>query len=113
MARPVSVAVRFNGRLSARVNNRGQQEYTGKSMQQADRVAGPIHSVANEFEPFQAKRLGLEHISIEKHHAILDVGCGGGRTVSKLATIATQGKVYGIDYSDESIAATNKRMLNG
>jgi ubiquinone/menaquinone biosynthesis C-methylase UbiE len=51
---------------------------------------------------------GLEHISIENHHTILDVGCGGGRTVSKLAAIATRGKVYGVDYSDESIAATER-----
>ena len=51
---------------------------------------------------------GLQHISIEKHNTILDVGCGGGRTVSKLAVIATQGKVYGIDHSDESVAATRK-----
>ncbi len=45
---------------------------------------------------------------MENHHAILDVGCGGGRTVSKLAAIATQGKVYGVDYSDESVAATKR-----
>src|SRR5580704_4755328 len=51
---------------------------------------------------------GLANISIEKHYAILDVGCGGGRTVSKLASIAAQGKVYGIDYSEESVAATKK-----
>ena len=51
---------------------------------------------------------GLEHISIENHHTILDVGCGGGRTVSKLAAIATQGKVYGVDYSNESVAATKR-----
>ena len=51
---------------------------------------------------------GLAHISIEKHFTILDVGCGGGRTVSKLAAIATQGKVYGLDYSEESVAATKK-----
>jgi len=51
---------------------------------------------------------GLAQISIEKHHTILDVGCGGGRTVSKLAAIATQGKVYGVDYSDESVAATKR-----
>jgi ubiquinone/menaquinone biosynthesis C-methylase UbiE len=52
---------------------------------------------------------GLAHVSIDKHAMILDVGCGGGRTVSKLAAIATQGRVYGLDYSDESVAAT-KRM---
>ncbi len=51
---------------------------------------------------------GLKHISIENHNTILDVGCGGGRTVSKLAAIATLGKVYGIDYSDESVAATKR-----
>jgi ubiquinone/menaquinone biosynthesis C-methylase UbiE len=57
---------------------------------------------------------GLEHISIASHDTILDVGCGGGRTVSKLAAIATQGKVYGVDYSDESVAAakrTNARWI--
>jgi len=51
---------------------------------------------------------GLEHISIENHYTILDVGCGGGRTVSKLAAIAAQGKVYGVDYSGESVAATKR-----
>ena len=51
---------------------------------------------------------GLTHVSIEKHHTILDVGCGGGRTVSKLAAMATQGKVYGVDYSEESVAATRR-----
>ncbi len=44
---------------------------------------------------------GLSHISIDEHNTILDVGCVGGRTVSKLAAIATQGKVYGLDYSKE------------
>jgi ubiquinone/menaquinone biosynthesis C-methylase UbiE len=51
---------------------------------------------------------GLGHIVVEKHHTILDVGCGGGRTLSKLAESAAQGKVYGIDYSEESVAASKK-----
>jgi ubiquinone/menaquinone biosynthesis C-methylase UbiE len=51
---------------------------------------------------------GLTKITIEPHSTILDVGCGGGRTVSKLAAIATQGKVCGIDYSDESVAVSKK-----
>ena len=51
---------------------------------------------------------GLAHLAIEKNYMILDVGCGGGRTVSKLAAMATQGKVYGADYSEESVAATKK-----
>lgn len=51
---------------------------------------------------------GLGHVSVEKHHTILDVGCGGGRTVSKLAAMATQGKVYAVDYSEESVSATKR-----
>jgi ubiquinone/menaquinone biosynthesis C-methylase UbiE len=47
---------------------------------------------------------GLSHISIDKHSTILDVGCGGGRTVNKLAAIASHGKVYGVDFSKESVA---------
>jgi len=51
---------------------------------------------------------GLAQIAIEEQYTILDVGCGGGRTIGKLATIATQGKVYGVDYSEESVAASKK-----
>jgi len=51
---------------------------------------------------------GLSHISIDKHSTILDVGCGGGRTVNKLAAIASQGKVYGVDFSGESVAFASR-----
>ena len=51
---------------------------------------------------------GLQQVSIANHFTILDVGCGGGRTVSKLAAIATQGKAHGVDYSEESVAATER-----
>jgi SAM-dependent methyltransferase len=53
---------------------------------------------------------GLRHISIDTHDTILDVGCGGGRTVAKLADIAKLGKVYGIDHSGESVAASKKHV---
>jgi len=58
---------------------------------------------------------GLSHVSIERHYTILDVGCGGGRTVSKLAAAAAAGKVCGIDYSEQSVATTkriNRRWLD-
>ncbi len=57
---------------------------------------------------------GLSHIAIAKRDNVLDVGCGGGRTVSKLAAIASEGKVYGIDHSKESVAVatgTNKQWI--
>src|SRR5262245_43347071 len=49
---------------------------------------------------------GLKHVSIEKRFTILDVGCGGGRTIQKLAAIATEGMLYGVDYAKGSVAAS-------
>jgi ubiquinone/menaquinone biosynthesis C-methylase UbiE len=57
---------------------------------------------------------GLSHLSIGKQDTILDVGCGGGGTIHKLARIATNGKVYGIDFSAESVLVsrmTNKQFV--
>ncbi len=57
---------------------------------------------------------GLRHLVIGKHDTILDIGCGGGGTVHRLAKTATNGKVYGIDFSDESVMVsrvTNKQFI--
>jgi len=51
---------------------------------------------------------GLTHISVQPQLTILDIGCGGGRTVGKLAALATQGKVHGVDYSEESVSFSRK-----
>lgn len=51
---------------------------------------------------------GLTHVAIRKCDAILDVGCGGGRTVHKLAGIATRGRVYGIDSSEASVIVSRR-----
>jgi ubiquinone/menaquinone biosynthesis C-methylase UbiE len=51
---------------------------------------------------------GLKHISVQKHDTILDVGCGGGKTIARLAAMGTEGKTYGIDYSEESVAASRR-----
>jgi SAM-dependent methyltransferase len=50
---------------------------------------------------------GLKHVLIEKRFTILDVGCGGGRTIQKMAAIATEGMLYGIDYAKGSVAASS------
>lgn len=46
---------------------------------------------------------GLEKLAIGENSVILDIGCGGGRTVKRLADKALQGKVYGIDYSSDCV----------
>jgi ubiquinone/menaquinone biosynthesis C-methylase UbiE len=51
---------------------------------------------------------GLGQVGIPSDFNILDVGCGGGRTLEKLAAIASRGKVYGIDYAEGSIAVSRE-----
>lgn len=51
---------------------------------------------------------GLSHVSIGRADTILDVGCGGGRTVSKLAAAAGEGKVYGVDHSQPCAKVATK-----
>jgi ubiquinone/menaquinone biosynthesis C-methylase UbiE len=51
---------------------------------------------------------GLSQLPIERGWAILDVGCGGGMAVRKLADVAPEGKVYGIDYSEASVLQSRR-----
>ncbi|HKW49734.1 MAG TPA: class I SAM-dependent methyltransferase [Gemmatimonadaceae bacterium] len=51
---------------------------------------------------------GLSHVAIGESFTILDVGCGGGRTIDRLASMATKGKVVGVDYSAESVATARE-----
>lgn len=52
---------------------------------------------------------GLQHTKIDKNFIVLDVGCGGGRTVQKLVALAAEGKVYGIDYAEGSVALSRRK----
>lgn len=57
---------------------------------------------------------GLSHIAVAKDFTILDAGCGGGRTVNKLAHMVSAGRVCGIDYAPGSVAeaqAHNKQLI--
>jgi SAM-dependent methyltransferase len=51
---------------------------------------------------------GLQHVTIRENDTILDVGCGGGVTVAKLAMAAPKGKISGIDHSADSVAAARE-----
>src|SRR5215472_7724571 len=51
---------------------------------------------------------GLGNVTIESQYHILDVGCGGGRTIEKLAAIAGTGFIYGIDYAEGSVAVARE-----
>ena len=46
---------------------------------------------------------GLKHAKIKTDSVILDVGCGGGKTISRMARRAVLGKIYGIDHSEDMV----------
>lgn len=51
---------------------------------------------------------GLGHIDIKADSIVLDIGCGGGETIKQLAKQITSGKVYGIDFSEDSVKSSTK-----
>lgn len=58
---------------------------------------------------------GLEKIKLDSTFIILDVGCGGGKNISRLVNLAFQGMVFGIDYSKDMVKysrETNKQFIN-
>ncbi len=59
----------------------------------------------------------LEYIEINKSDYVLDVGCGGGKTLAKLSDKIGNGKAFGIDYSElcvkKSSKANQKNILCG
>lgn len=58
---------------------------------------------------------GMSHVSIEPDATILDVGCGGGKTIKELALSSPKGKVYGVDYSQDMLQlaqSVNKKLIN-
>src|SRR5438309_320867 len=53
---------------------------------------------------------GLSHVTVASDFTVLDVGCGGGKLIDTLASLAPAGKIFGIDYSTSSVGiacATN------
>jgi ubiquinone/menaquinone biosynthesis C-methylase UbiE len=63
---------------------------------------------------FDLTSWGLSHVQVKPSFTVLDVGCGGGRTIRRLASRATLGKVYGTDYSKDMVryaADFNRRLV--
>src|ERR1700733_11627423 len=71
-----------------------------------DRWAGRLFTWIMNMSHSGVTDWGLNHVRIEEQFTILDVGCGGGRTIEKLAALASRGMVYGVDYAKGSVAAS-------
>lgn len=46
----------------------------------------------------------LSKTDISNSKAILDIGCGGGKNISNMLSLAPDARVFGIDYSEASVA---------
>jgi len=51
----------------------------------------------------------LGHIEVAAGASALDVGCGGGKTIDRLAKMASDGWVAGLDYSEESVLVSRRK----
>jgi hypothetical protein len=56
---------------------------------------------------------GMQQVKVPKNAAILDVGCGGGWMVRRLAALASEGKVIGLDYPAASVTVSLKHECQG
>jgi len=56
----------------------------------------------------KVRQWGLSHIPIKPDSCVLDIGCGGGKTVKEIASSVPKGKVYGIDYSEDMVQLSKK-----
>jgi ubiquinone/menaquinone biosynthesis C-methylase UbiE len=61
------------------------------------------------FDYYLGKTEVVLYVQIENDFTILDMGCGGGWTIQKLAASAAQGTVYGVDYAKDSVAASRAK----
>ncbi len=51
---------------------------------------------------------GLSHLAVRPGDHILDIGCGGGENIKRLAKLAKEGSVCGLDYSAVSVQKSSK-----
>ena len=49
-------------------------------------------------------RRGMKQVDWRPEWNVLDIGCGGGANVKRLLKLCPQGKIYGMDLSEESVA---------
>ena len=57
---------------------------------------------------------GLAHLALHAGDTVLDIGCGGGNTLARMAERVTEGHLVGIDYAETSVEASrafNARLI--
>jgi SAM-dependent methyltransferase len=86
--------------------------YLVRQVKKPDRFAGRFFAWLMNGSHAPLTDWAFTQLEIPEGATAMDVGCGGGRTINKLAEKAAQ--VYGIDYAAGSVAASrahNKRLI--
>jgi SAM-dependent methyltransferase len=89
--------------------------YVMRQARKPDRWLGRLMALGMNTSHGPLTKWGLEHVRIEPAFRMLDVGCGGGRTIARLAARSPQGHVDGIDFAGGSVAtsrATNRAAIH-
>jgi ubiquinone/menaquinone biosynthesis C-methylase UbiE len=88
--------------------------YVMKQARKPDRFMGRIFARLMNQSHSGLTDWGLSHVRIAEAFQILDVGCGGGRTIEKMAAMAPASKIFGVDYASGSVATSrgwNKELI--
>lgn len=71
---------------------------------------GEIVARVMSYETIPVNRIALEHLEVDAGEAVLDVGCGHGRTLAALERHGQAGFVAGIDPSDVMVRLASRRL---
>ncbi len=105
MHSPYLLALRYSAELCLAA-------YLIRQVKKPDRFAGRLFAWLMNRSHAALTDWAFAQLKIPGGATALDVGCGGGRTIHKLAEQAIQ--TYGIDYAPGSVAAShadNKRLI--
>ncbi|CAM4318496.1 class I SAM-dependent methyltransferase [Bacillus manliponensis] len=53
----------------------------------------------------------LGKLCIHGNEILLDIGCGGGNTIKCLSEFIKDGKIYGIDYSEQAVKESIQKNI--
>lgn len=87
-----------------------------KLIQQAKNPNGRLGSLMLKImnsAHIQMNQWAFENIKITKNATILDIGCGGGKTLQLLSKMNTDGEIFGIDYSEQAVKNSIKSNKAG
>lgn len=71
-------------------------------------IIGKFIAKSMNEEHFELTSWGVNQFKIKEDDIILDIGCGGGRTVKRLSNKAFKGTVFGMDYSLDCVNFSKK-----